>query len=188
MLQHQAPGASYTQIGSNNGNTSNINDNIGTPGSYNYRAQCYGPGGSSSWASLTHNVVVPPPTVTFTADQYIIPYNTATTLRWNSQNTVSCSASGAWSGSKAINGSEGTANLTDLTTYFLQCQGRANQTTSPAVVNINIDYGENSTIEIDPVITHKNTPVIVTWDTGTSDPANCQIEAGSIILPSCYRI
>lgn len=127
---------------------------------------------------------IPPPSLSFTADQYTIPYNTATNLRWTSSNTVSCSASGAWGGSKAINGTESTGNLTSLTTYFLQCLGINNQNTSPAVVNINIQYGEGAEIEVDPPVTRKGNPVTVTWDTGTSDPANCQIQTGAVILQS----
>ncbi|MEX0913295.1 MAG: hypothetical protein WDZ56_02060, partial [Candidatus Paceibacterota bacterium] len=131
-----------------------------------------------------HEVVVPPPTLSFRADEYRVPYNTATTLRWTSQNATACTASGAWSGNKAVNDSEGTANLTSATTYFLQCRNSINQTTSPAAVTINIIYGTGADIEVDPTIVRKNNPVTVTWDTGTSDPANCQIQIGSLVLQS----
>ena len=171
-------------VASNGGGMTNFNDTLNSTGTYTYRTQCYGPGGTSAWTSLNHTVIIPPPTLSFTADQYTIPYNTATTLRWTSANTVSCTASGAWSGSKSTNGSESTGNLTDLTTYFLQCLGNNNQSTSPAVVNINIQYGEGSTIEVDPTVTRKGSPVTVTWDTGTSDPANCQIQTGAVVLQS----
>lgn len=179
VLQRQS-----STIASNGGAISNWNENLGTPGNYTYRTQCYGLGGSSAWASVDHAVIVPPPTVSLTADQYIVPYNTGTNLNWTSQNAVTCTASGAWSGSKAINGTEATGNLIALTTYFLQCRNSANDSTSPAVVNINIRYGTGSEIDVTPKVVRKNTPVTVTWNTGTSAPANCQIETGSVVLQS----
>lgn len=179
VLQRQS-----STINSNGGAVSSWNENLGTVGNYTYRTQCYGPGGSSAWASVDHAVIVPPPTVSLTADQYIVPYNTGTNLNWTSQNAVACTASGAWSGSKAISGTEGTGNLTSLTTYFLQCRNSANNSTSPAVVNINIRYGTGSEIDVTPKVVRKNETVTVTWNTGTSVPANCQIETGAIVLQS----
>lgn len=175
---------SANQVASNSGSRSNFIDNLSTTGTYTYRAQCHGAGGSSPWVSLEHDVVIPAPTVSLSADKYIVPYNTGTILRWTSQNATSCTASGVWGGSKAINGNEPTANLTDPSSYFLQCRDDNNQTTNPVVVNINILYGEGAKIEVNPAVTYKNSPVTVTWDTGTSDPANCQIQTGSVILQS----
>lgn len=174
----------YSNVTTNGGGVSNFNDNIGTPGNYNYRAQCYGPAGSSSWVSLDHTVYVPPPTVSLSADQYVVPFNTATTLRWTSTNANSCTASGVWGGSKATAGSDTSGNLKALSTFFLQCHNSYGQSTSPAAVNINIRYGTGSEIDVTPKVVRKNTPVTVTWNTGTSVPANCQIQTGSTVLRS----
>ncbi len=66
-----------------------------------------------------------------------IPYNTAATLTWTSTNTTSCSASGDWSGAKAISGSESTGNLTGNKTYIINCTGPGGGPVSDTVsVNI----------------------------------------------------
>ena len=171
-------------VDSNGGGISNFNDNLSTPGTYTYRSQCYGPGGSSAWVSLDHTVTLPPPTLSFTADQYTIPYNTATTLRWTSQNTTSCTAGGDWSGSKSVNGSESTGSLISPVTYYLQCYNSLNQSTSPTPVTINLEYGDGASIEVNNSIVHRGSSIIATWSTGSSIPANCQLKAGSVILES----
>ena len=183
-LERQDPGGSYTQIHSNSGGTSDVGQSLGTAGTYGYRALCSGFGGSSSWSSLAHSVTVPPPTLSFTADQYTIPYNTATTLRWTSQNTTSCTAGGDWSGSKSVNGSESTGSLISPVTYYLQCYNSLNQSTSPTPVTINLEYGDGASIEVNNSIVHRGSSIIATWSTGSSIPANCQLKAGSVILES----
>ncbi len=62
-----------------------------------------------------------PPTLDFWADSTSVVYNTGTTLRWSSSNTISCGAWGDWRGDKPLNGSEDTGNLTSSKTYNLNC-------------------------------------------------------------------
>ena len=183
-LERQNPGGSFTQINSNGGNTSNVSESLSTAGTYSYRAQCTGQGGSSSWSSLAHSVIVPPPTLSFTADQYTIPYNTATTLRWTSANATSCTAGGDWSGSKATNGNESTDSLVSPLTYLLQCSNSLGQSTSPTSITINLEYGAGASIEVDTPIVRRDSSVTATWSTGSSIPANCQIKTGSVVLES----
>jgi hypothetical protein len=52
-----------------------------------------------------------------------IPYNSSATLTWTSQNATSCYASGDWSGSKSLSGSQSTGNLTSSKTYTITCSG-----------------------------------------------------------------
>lgn len=65
-----------------------------------------------------------------------IPYNTAANLRWTSNNANYCSASGAWSGTKAISGSESTGNLTSSKRYALTCTGSGGSNTDNVTVNV----------------------------------------------------
>ncbi len=51
------------------------------------------------------------PSITFTLGDTVIPVNSTTTLSWSVTDAVSCEASGDWSGSKSINGSESTGSL-----------------------------------------------------------------------------
>lgn len=85
--------------------------------------------GSASCISGTAwngSICTPPPTLTF-GTSGTIDYNTASTLTWTpGSNPTSCTASGDWSGAKAIGGgSVSTGNLTSGKTYTLQCSNEA---------------------------------------------------------------
>lgn len=101
-----------------------------------YTANCSGVGGGGS-DSVTVNVEGPPsPNLNFSADSTSVSYNSGTTLRWSSSNTTSCSASNAWSGSKSLNGSESTGNLTSSKTYTLSCSGSGGSTSKTVTINV----------------------------------------------------
>ncbi len=101
---------------------------------YTYTLGCDGPGGSVS-ASVTVTVGGAP-TLTFSADSTSVAYNTGTTLRWSSANTVTCTASGDWSGGKSLSGSEGTGNLTSSKTYNLTCSNVGGSVTKSVTVSV----------------------------------------------------
>ncbi len=63
-------------------------------------AACGGGGGGSSTPST------PSPTVTLSSSSASVIVGEVVTLSWSSTNATSCSASGAWTGSKAVNGNE----------------------------------------------------------------------------------
>jgi len=65
-----------------------------------------------------------------------IPYNTAATLSWSSNNANYCSASGDWSGAKSISGSESTGNLTVSRNYTLTCTGSGGSNTDTVTASI----------------------------------------------------
>jgi len=69
-----------------------------------------------------------------------IPYNNSATLSWNSTNANSCQASGFWSGSKPISGSEETGNLTFSKTYTLTCSGSGGSASDSVTVNVNSNH------------------------------------------------
>lgn len=71
-----------------------------------------------------------PVTLDFTADRYVVPYDTGTTLRWQSANATVCTAGGPWPGSltgvwtngEMFTGQVDTGNLRTDVTYTLSCQ------------------------------------------------------------------
>jgi len=69
-----------------------------------------------------------------------IPYNSSANLTWTSQNADSCTASGAWSGTKAISGSESTGNLTSSKTYTLTCQGLGGSASDSVTINVSQNH------------------------------------------------
>jgi hypothetical protein len=63
------------------------------------------------------------PTLTLTSNTSSVVYGGSATLTWNSANTTSCTASGSWSGARALSGSETFSNLAENKTYTLACSG-----------------------------------------------------------------
>src|SRR5208282_1420978 len=89
-----------------------------------YVLTCTGVGGS---ATQSTTVTVAPsslaPIVNLSLGPSAIASGGSSTLNWSSTNATSCSASGDWSGSKAVRGSESTGNLSASSTYMLTCTG-----------------------------------------------------------------
>ena len=80
---------------------------------------CGGGGGGGDTTPVT-----PAPLVSIAADPLNVLLTNTSTITWSSTNATSCSASGSWSGSKAISGSEVvTISTTGNNTYALSCTG-----------------------------------------------------------------
>ncbi|TSC69224.1 MAG: hypothetical protein G01um101456_291, partial [Parcubacteria group bacterium Gr01-1014_56] len=89
-----------------------------------YTLTCTGAGGSvSESVSIVVGQPTPnTPTVTITATPNNITTGQSLTITWSSANTQSCLASGGWSGTKALTGTQ-TVSPTTNTTYTLTCTG-----------------------------------------------------------------
>lgn len=85
------------------------------------------------------------PTVTLSASPTSVPSGSASTLTWSSTNATSCSASGAWSGAKAISGSQSTGALTSTSTYSLTCSGSGGSASTSATVTVTTAVNEIAT-------------------------------------------
>lgn len=77
----------------------------------------------------------PTPTLSFTAADSSIVSGGATTLSWSTTDATSCAASGGWSGSKAVSGSEPVAPTSD-TTYSLTCDGEGGSVSASVAVAV----------------------------------------------------
>jgi hypothetical protein len=81
---------------------------------------------TSDTASISVSATVnapPAPTVNISASPSSLPYDGSTTLSWSSDNTSDCTASGDWSGSKVISGSQIISALTKNSSFSLSCSG-----------------------------------------------------------------
>jgi hypothetical protein len=89
-------------------------------------------------AQVTVGVV---PTVTLTANPTTIPEerNNGSTLTWSSTNATSCTASGAWSGSKPLSGTASTGRILSTKTYILTCAGPGGSASAHATVTFTDD-------------------------------------------------
>lgn len=95
--------------------------------------------GCSSGAGTTSNSMIqapPMPTVTLTAAASSVAAGGTTTLNWSSTDATSCSATGAWAGTKTTSGSEATAAINADSTYTLSCTGTGGTATNSATVTV----------------------------------------------------
>jgi hypothetical protein len=98
---------------------------------------CEGPGGTASQTvTVAVDQATPPPAVTLTADRDIIPPGDSATLSWATTNATTCTATGSWSGTRPVSGSESTGALTEDASYTLECAGAGGSSSSTLVIQV----------------------------------------------------
>lgn len=97
------------------------------------------------------------PSVYMVASLNTIASGSNVELTWSSNNADTCQASGSWSGSKAINGSEIIGPLIQPSVFKLTCTGSSG--TSVSVVNVEID-GDVTPPLINKITAMGNPPVV----------------------------
>lgn len=135
VLYRQAPGQSYTEVQRNSGGSSTYSESPSFAGTWQYRAYCDGPGGSSGWSTpVPVTVNHPAPTMTlyrsidgtsWSASNGTMSWNGSLRLYWVSANTTSCT--GTWfSGTTVTSGTSDGPPLPGYgssRTYSLTCTG-----------------------------------------------------------------
>ena len=105
--------------------------------SYIYQIEAYNDGGTTRSNALNVDTPYCQPTVSFSANPVSIYQGQTSTLSWSSSNSTSCIASGSWSGSKALNGSENVVPLPPPSaTYNLTCSGPGGSDSDSATIDI----------------------------------------------------
>ena len=82
-------------------------------GSTSYGSVC----ASSNYKTYLETRFIPDPILDFSISKTIMKQNNSATMNWTATNVDSCTASGDWSGSKALNGNVSTGVLTTEKTY-----------------------------------------------------------------------
>jgi hypothetical protein len=104
-------------------------------GSIAYTLICSGAGRSAN-GTATLIVNPPAPTVTIAVAPTTISAGQSATLTWSSANATACTASGAWSGSKAVSGTQ-SVSPTAAATYLLSCTGTGGSGSATATLSVN---------------------------------------------------
>jgi len=102
------------------------------------------------------------PTVSFSANPTTVTQSTdpVSTLTWSSTGATSCTASGGWTGTKAVSGSA-SVSLSQTTTYNLSCAG----TGGTATKSVTVTYSPPVTA---PAVTYVSSGnIILTFDAGS---------------------
>lgn len=103
-----------------------------------YSLVCSGLGGTSTPAHATVSVTASTvPTVTLAASPTTIASGGNSTLSWNSTNATSCTATGSWTGTLGVSGTQSTGALTANQSYQLTCTGTGG-TSGTAIANVTV--------------------------------------------------
>lgn len=146
-----------------------------------FSLSCTGAGGTVT-RTVTVNVSAPPvpaPTLAFAANPGTVQSGSAATLSWTATNAASCSASGAWSGSKPTTGSESTGALGLNASYSLTCTGAGGAVTKSVTVIVNPPTAPAVSLTASPGNVASGGTSTLTWSASnasgcvaTADPAN----------------
>lgn len=149
-------GTNFSTGGATNNTTGVSTGNLTTTTTYSITCSGTTSPPATTSATVTVGAAPPPlPTVTLSAAPNPINYNTASTLTWSSTNADSCTASGAWTGSKMVSGSLSTGNLTASQTYTLTCTnvtGSANRSVTVTVNAPTPDFSLSKSNDIEVTI------------------------------------
>jgi hypothetical protein len=134
-----------------------------------FSLECTGPGGL---AQARYTATVVPrvlPTVTLTATPNTITAGTSVMLSWSTANATSCTASGAWSGARPVNGTVNTGPIAATSSYTLSCDNPAGTTQSTATVTVT---GPNTApiANAGPDLARRTGELVILSGAGSSDP------------------
>ena len=120
---------------------------------------CTGAGGTvAQTAAVT---VSPAPTLTLTAAPTSIQSGGSSQLTWTTTNAAACTASGSWSGSKAVSGTEATGALTNSGSYALTCIGDGGTVTKSA--SVTVQAAPTLTLSASPTSVQSGSASQLTW-------------------------
>ena len=91
---------------------------------------------ASAIVTIIGSMAASKPSVSISASPTSVTSGAGSTLTWTSSNATSCTASGAWSGTKAVSGSFSTGALSSTATYTLSCTGTGGSASQSATVSV----------------------------------------------------
>lgn len=129
---------------------------------------CGGGGGSSSSDAVNNGGggsggTTPQPSLSLTASATSVTEGNPVTLTWSSTNVDSCTASGGWSGDRAVSGSETTSALNQSTTFSLSCSGANGGVMADVAVGVTAPGQVSLSFNVDRDIVRSGESVRLTW-------------------------
>jgi uncharacterized repeat protein (TIGR01451 family) len=128
-----------------------------------YALTCSGPGGSTTCSASVAVTSNPAPICSITANPTTILIGKSSTLNWTSTNTISCTASNAWSGSKSLSGTQ-SVSPDHNSTYTLTCYNSSDQAvTCSASVAVTSNPAPICSITANPTTISEGDSSILNW-------------------------
>ena len=137
---------------------------------------CVGAGGSATDSVTVTVIPTPPPDVSLSAAATTVDYDGSTTLDWSAVNATSCSASGGWSGSRSVEGNEGTGALQSTTTFTLTCSGPGGSATRSVTIAVNEPDGPTVSLSAAASQVASGESTTLTWTSANAD--SCSADGG----------
>ncbi|MDB5265282.1 MAG: Beta-glucanase/Beta-glucan synthetase [Parcubacteria group bacterium] len=122
----------------------------------------------------TGTTVVSTPTLTLTASKTPVQSKDSVEISWTATNASSCRASGAWSGSKRVSGSDTQKNLTSGKTYKLTCSGTSGSVEKSVTVDVARVSSANApsvSFSVSPSEVSQGGTTTITWS--SKDATSC---------------
>ena len=154
-----------------------------------FSLSCSGAGGTVT--DEISIIVSPPaaPVVNFSASPLVVAYDGASELNWSTENTDSCVASGAWSGSQNLSGSNIRRNLIADTTYTLTCTGAGGSASDSVTITVLEAPVPVLSFSASPNTVEQNGSTTLTWNTINANSCNAsggwsgsKATAGSMVI------
>ena len=112
-----------------------------------FTLSCTGAGGTiARSATVTVQTTTPAPTVVLNANPTTVNVGGNSVLTWSSTNATACTASGGWSGAKAVSGNQTITSIPSTTTYTLTCTGAGGSGNNSATVTVSGGGGGGSAV------------------------------------------
>ncbi len=151
---------------------------------------CSGSGssGGGDAASSPDAAGAVPASVSFGASSSVVVSGATVTLNWSSNRADSCTASGGWSGSKNLAGSQVVGPLTGDTNFTLSCSGAGGGAVGQLRVQVDGGTGVSVTLTASPPSVLSGDTVTLNWSsdnatqcTASGDWSGLQALAGSFV-------
>ncbi len=133
-----------------------------------YRISAHGLGGAVfGFVNVLVNDPLEPPAVNFWADDYTIPYNSGTTLRWTSEFADWCTGN---ENPVQANGNFDTGNLLNNRAYTLECGNAAGSTAKAVLITVDMtDDPPTINLWADDYVVSHNSSTTIHWTTENAD-------------------
>ncbi len=124
---------------------------------------CTGDNGSADTSVSVMVGTTAATTVSLSATPTTVSPNGSTTLSWNSNNAISCTASGDWSGRKEVSGSETVSSLMQNSTFNLSCTGANGSASDSVAVTVNTSPTLTVNFAANPTAVSYNGSTTLNW-------------------------
>ncbi|MEK7538952.1 MAG: peptidoglycan-binding protein [Patescibacteria group bacterium] len=129
--------------------------------------------------TITVTAAVPLPTVSLTSPQTTITSGSNASLAWSSTNASTCTASGAWSGSKTLSGTQTLTALTATGTYTLTCTNTTGSVNQSVIITVTavVPSAPTATITATPTSVTSGGSTVIAWS--STNATSCTATGGT---------